>query len=93
MPRNAVSLEELFTLLEREFRKVRAPECKTCVTPYPIRRSPADEVSSNWFITEPEPCAHHCATRLGEIATRMMSEYELERTVYSAKVRRPSRTG
>lgn len=80
MARKKVTLQELFAMLDSEYRRVRPPDCKSCVAPFPVRRTPPDEVSANWFITGPEQCPHHCSTLLAEIATRLMSEYDLERT-------------
>lgn len=92
MSRQAVSLEELFTVLDHEYGSVRPLACRSCVTPLPIRRAPADEVSSNWFVVEAEDCPHHCRVVLAEIVTRLMSEYELERSVYGVtrKGRKPA---
>ena len=46
MARQQVSLERLFALLEGEYGKARPALCRACVTPLPIRRIPADEVST-----------------------------------------------
>jgi hypothetical protein len=93
MARKAVSLEELFSVLGDEFARARPSACRACVTPLPIRRAPADDVSSNWFVVEAEDCPHQCRVVLAEIVTRLMSEYELERTVYGAtrSARKPAR--
>lgn len=92
MSRKAVSLEELFTILGQEYGKVRPAACRSCVTPLPVRRAPADDVSSNWFVVEAEDCPHHCRVLLAEIVTQLMSEYELERSVYGVtrKPRKPA---
>lgn len=81
MSRKSVTVEELYAVLQREFSMRRSEECRACVTPIPVRRTPADEASTNWFITEPIACAHNCNALLGEIATELMSRYELERSV------------
>lgn len=91
MSRKAVSLEELFTILGEEFARARPAECRSCVTPLPMRRAPADEVSSNWFIVDAEDCPSHCRVVLAEIVTRLMSELELERSVYRATTRKSTR--
>jgi len=81
--RRAVSLEDLYAILEQEFGLVRPLACSSCATPLPIRRAPADEVSTNWFIVEPADCPHRCRVVLAEVVTRMMSEYELTRSAFS----------
>jgi hypothetical protein len=93
MSRKAVSLEELFSILGDEFGRARPAVCRSCVTPLPVRRAPADDVSSNWFVVDPEDCPHHCRVMLAEIVTRLMSEYELERSVYGAtrSARKPAK--
>lgn len=84
MSRQQVSFEQLFALLDGEYGKVRSAECRACVTPLPMRRTPADEVSSNWFVVNPVECPHRCNVILAEIVTRMMSEYELGRSEFGA---------
>ena len=89
MARQDVSLEELFSILDQEFKRSRSSDCRSCITPLPIRRAAPDDVSTNWFVVEPQDCPHHCRTKLAEIVLRLMSEYELERSVYG--VRRSAR--
>ena len=91
MPRQAVSLEELYAILEEAYRGARSPRCRTCITPLPIRRAPADDVSANWFVVETEECAHGCHVAFAEVVTLLMSEYELERSVYGTKAWSKSR--
>jgi hypothetical protein len=86
MPRNQVSFEALFAVLDHEYRIARPAQCRSCVTPLPLRRVPADDVSSNWFVVEPVDCPNHCRVVLAEIVTRMMSEFELERAAYGGPV-------
>lgn len=92
MSRKSVSLDELFLVLDSEYQQVRSPLCRTCVTPLPVRRAPADDVSANWFVVDPEDCPQHCRVHLAEIVTRLMSEYELERSVYGVKRRTATKT-
>lgn len=92
MSRKSVSLEELFTILGMEYAKVRPPQCRSCVTPLPVRRAPADDVSSNWFVVELEECPHQCRVVMAEVVTRLMSEYELERSVYGVTRRSSNAT-
>jgi hypothetical protein len=80
MARKSVSLEALFGLIDREFQRVRPPQCKRCVTPLPFRKSQPDEVSTNWAIVEPEDCPDRCRVLFAEVVTRLMSEFELDRT-------------
>lgn len=89
MPRKAVSLDELYQVLDAEYKRARASSCRTCVTPFPLRRAPADDVSSNWFVVDAADCPHQCRVKFAEIVTRLMSEYELERSVYGVS-RKPA---
>lgn len=82
MERRAVSLEVLYAILEQEFALVRPASCTSCASPLPIRRAPADAVSTNWFIVEPVDCPHRCRVVLAEVVTRLMSEYELTRSAF-----------
>ena len=85
MARQQVSLERLFAILDGEYRMARPALCRACVTPLPIRRIPADEVSTNWFVLDPDECPHQCNVVLAEIVTRMMSQYELGRSEYGSR--------
>jgi hypothetical protein len=85
MTRTEVTLEELFEILKSQYLEVRPRACGTCVTPIPIRRTAADDVSANWFITNPVACPLRCDVLLAEVATRLMSEYELVRSVPSSR--------
>lgn len=85
MSRTPVAIDELYSLLDAEFRNRRPAGCKSCTTPWPVRRAPADEVSANWFITTPEDCAHGCMAILAEIVAKLMSEYELKRSVFGQR--------
>lgn len=82
MPRKAVSLEQLYQVLDAEYRRARSPSCRTCVTPLPMRRTPADDASANWLVVEATDCPHQCRETFAKIVTRLMSEYELERSVF-----------
>ena len=84
MARQQVSLERLFAILEGEYGKARPALCRNCVTPLPIRRVPADEVSTNWFVVNPDDCPHQCNVILAEIVTKLMSLYELGRSEYGS---------
>ena len=81
MARKAVSLEDLFTIIDREFTTVRPGQCKRCITPLPFRKAKPDEVSTNWSIVEPAECPHECRVLFAEVVTRLMSEYELGRSI------------
>jgi hypothetical protein len=48
-------------------------------------------VSANWFVVETEECAHGCHVAFAEVVTLLMSEYELERSVYGTKAWSKSR--
>jgi hypothetical protein len=85
MARTQVSIDELYSILDTEYRRARSPACKACVTPFPMRCRPPDDVSTNWFITTPDNCPNDCIRTLGEIVARLMSEYELERSVFGTK--------
>ena len=79
MARKSVSLDTLFAIIDREFRRVQSPHCKRCVTPLPFRKAvPPDEVSANWSIVEPAECPQDCRVLFAEVVTRLMSEFELE---------------
>ena len=39
-------------------------------------------MSANWSIVEPVECPDNCRVLFAEVITRLMSEFELERTEY-----------
>ncbi len=78
MARETVTTGQLYAALDREFRKRKAPECRSCRVPLPFYRAPADEVSANWFIGTPSECPHKCQVIIAEVLANLWSQYNLE---------------
>jgi hypothetical protein len=79
MPRQAVTISTLYSMLDAEFRKRRPAECRTCQVPLPFHRTPPDAVSANWSIGTPRACASNCQAILAQIAAELWPLYELKR--------------
>ena len=75
--RKLLSPGALYTLLNRELTSLRSGECGNCrmPLPYPVERP--DEVSANWRIGTPPPCAHGCDVVISEIVARYWPLYDL----------------
>jgi len=78
MPREIVSAPQLYAILDREFRKRKVPECTSCRVPLPFYRTPADNVSANWYIGTPSGCPQHCQAIIAEVLANLWSQYNLE---------------
>jgi hypothetical protein len=77
MPRQQISSSVLYAILDREFRKRRPAECRSCMTPLPYFQEPRDEVSANWMIGTPAECPHRCQAVLAEIVANLWTKYDL----------------
>lgn len=80
MPVNArkhLSPGALYTLLNEELKRLRPEACGKCRMPLPYLVERPDEVSANWRIGTPPPCAHGCDTVIYEIAARLWPHYDL----------------
>jgi hypothetical protein len=77
LARKKISPGALYTLLTAEFRKIHPSACVSCRMPLPYRIDPPDEVSANWRIGTPPPCAHGCAAVIVEIAAAHWPKYDL----------------
>jgi len=71
-------MAQLYAILDREFRKRKVPECHGCRVPLPYYKTPADDVSANWYIGTPSECPHHCQAIIGEVLADLWSQYNLE---------------
>ncbi len=71
-----VSPGGLYTLLNAELKRRRLTDC-VCRMPLPYRVEPPDDVSANWRIGTPAPCARGCDTLIVEIVAAMWARYEL----------------
>ena len=78
----------LYTLLNDELKRTRPAACGACRMPLPFLVERPDEVSANWRIGTPPPCAHGCDVVIAEIATRFWPQFDL-RDPISEPVRDP----
>lgn len=77
--RTTITAAELYSVLEREFRKVRPKACQRCTMPLPYWRVPPDEVSANWQLGTPGDCPHGCHLVIAELLTKMWTRYDIHR--------------
>jgi hypothetical protein len=78
MARQTLSSAKLYAVLDREFRKRKAPDCRKCRVPLPFYKEPADEVSANWHIGTPSECPHQCQVIIAEVLASLWPRYNLE---------------
>ena len=79
MSRATITSTQLYALLDREFKALRKPQCKTCTSPLPYWRTPPDDVSANWTVGTPKSCEWGCHLVVAELVTKMWSKYDIER--------------
>ena len=77
MERKRLTPGALYMALNDELKRLRPPECLSCRMPLPFSIERPDNVSANWRIGTPPPCAHGCDTIISEIAARLWPEYDL----------------
>ena len=80
MSRSSVSAQHLYAILDREFRRARAPACMSCRTPLPYFRKPPDDVSANWEVGTPTFCPHGCHVVLAELLANLWTRYDIQET-------------
>jgi hypothetical protein len=78
MSRRRIPPAQLYAILDREFRARRPDTCKSCRTPLPFWKQPADEVSANWDVGTLAQCPDECRRLMGEIVAGLWSQYELD---------------
>jgi hypothetical protein len=76
--RTAMTAADLFVLLDREFRRRKARDCKTCFVQLPYRVDMLEGGSTNWEVVVPLNCAMGCDAMLEEIVAELQERYELQ---------------
>jgi hypothetical protein len=79
-PRQVLPVAQLYAVLDREFKARRPVSCTTCSVPLPYWRKPPDDVSANWLIGTPRPCAHGCDVLIAEVLAELWTRYDIDRT-------------
>jgi len=77
MDQLVLSQRDLFFALDREFQRLRSPECYRCRTPLPVRRATPAPAASNWEVENPEACTKHCNLVLASVVERMQATHAL----------------
>jgi hypothetical protein len=78
--RQPLPAAQLYAILDREFKKRRPVQCRSCNVPLPYYQSPADDVSANWFIGTPHHCEYGCHLVIAELLVQLWTRYDLDRT-------------
>ena len=77
MKKEALKPEELYVLLDREFRRRRPRECGTCYVQLPYRVDANRETDGNWEVLLPPGCGNGCGDAMDEIIAELRTRYEL----------------
>ena len=75
--RTAVLAADLYVLLQREFRRRQAPECKMCYVQLPYRVDRRDPGTANWEVVPPPTCAFDCWKVLEDLVAEFQALYDL----------------
>jgi hypothetical protein len=78
MQRQTIGAAQLYAVLDREFRRLRSPECRVCRIPLPFRQDAPDEVSANWRFGTPTVCPHGCHVVMAELLADLWTRYDLD---------------
>ena len=78
-PRPEITPGRLYALLGAEFSRLRPAACSMCRMPLPYPVSRPDDVSANWRIGTPSPCASGCDSVIAEIVAGMWTRYDVRR--------------
>jgi hypothetical protein len=77
MSKQTMTAENLYAFLEAEFKKVRSPECSTCVVPKPFWGPSAGLGQGYWYMKTPADCPQGCRQALAQIWARVTTDYEI----------------
>jgi hypothetical protein len=75
-PKESVTAEELYVLLDREFRRRASRECRVCYIQLPYRVDPANE-GPNWEVLMPPGCERGCTDVMEEIICALRERFLL----------------
>lgn len=75
--RTTLTPSDLYVLLEREFRRRRAPGCRSCFVQLPYRVDARDD-EANWGIATPPECGNGCESLFTEIVDEFRAQYDLK---------------
>src|SRR5687768_5439218 len=75
--RPSLSPGKLYTLLKEQFDEKRNSACTACRVPLPFTVKRPDEVSANWRLGTPNPCAYKCDVLLAELGMQFASRYDM----------------
>lgn len=70
-----IGTEDLFVLLDRDYRKLRPPGCELCNVTLPFRVQ--DGAVANWMVDTTGLCPLPCAAVLEDLMTRYQAQYDL----------------
>ena len=76
--RKTITSAQLYAILDREFKTLRAKTCTQCRVPLPYFRAPPDEVSANWAIGTPSHCPNGCHLVIAELLAKLWTRYDIE---------------
>lgn len=76
--RTAMAAADLFVLLDREFRRRKPSDCKTCFVQLPYRIDTLRGDGANWEAIVPGNCGSGCHEILEEIVVEHQQRYDLE---------------
>jgi hypothetical protein len=76
--RTTITGAQLYAILDREFKRLRAKECTGCRVPLPYYRKPPDDVSANWQIGTPLECPRGCHLVIAELLAKLWTRYDIQ---------------
>jgi hypothetical protein len=73
--RPVISGPSLYSLLIREFERLRPAECKRCRVPLPYWGPSAGNSAGYWYMGTPAECPHKCRQVIAELWAKVTAEY------------------
>ena len=86
-----LSAAEASALLNREFLRLKAKECESCVPATPFWGPGVVMGAGYWYLNALQPCPFECRQVLAQVWAGITTEYEVERPAYVEKRTKASR--
>ena len=67
----------VIALLNKEFARLKSPECTQCHAPVPFWGPAPNDTRGYWYLPTPQACSHGCSKVMLELWARVNDEYRI----------------
>lgn len=81
--RTAISAEDLYVLLTREFKRRQSGRCNACFIQLPYRVDRNQDAARNWELPMPPDCGGECRGIIEDLYDEFSTKYDVKAESYS----------